>query len=199
MHADEAVATSGMGDTAVVDGIGGVGILVVQAAAHAGGARDRDRRLRGEARSREGARRERRGARATRRGLRDGRRSGSGRCTDGRGTDVFFELVGTTQTMNAGHPVPRQGRAGSCRPATPTSRSRSTRSSSSCPETVVRLHGRRDAARPAGRAHARGGGRADGARSRGRYPARRASTTRWTPCVETRRASGRQVLELTES
>ena len=48
MHATK-LSSLGVGDTAVVDGIGGVGILVVQAAAHAGRSRDRGGRLGGEA------------------------------------------------------------------------------------------------------------------------------------------------------
>jgi propanol-preferring alcohol dehydrogenase len=90
-----------LGDTAVIDGIGGVGILVVQAAAHAGArviaVGDSDEKL----------------ELAKAHGASDGvlvdtpesyetvpdRIRG---LTDGRGTDVFFELVGTTQTMNAG-------------------------------------------------------------------------------------------------
>ena len=90
-----------MGDTAVVDGIGGVGIIVVQAAAHAGArviaVGDSEDKL----------------DLAKTHGASDGvlvataddyetvpeRIRG---LTDGRGADVFFELVGTTQTMNAG-------------------------------------------------------------------------------------------------
>jgi alcohol dehydrogenase, propanol-preferring len=90
-----------LGDTAVVDGIGGVGILVVQAAAHAG------------ARVIAVADSEEKIALARSHGASDGilvdtpesyetvaeRVRG---VTGGRGVDVFFELVGTTQTMNAG-------------------------------------------------------------------------------------------------
>ncbi len=103
MTAMHATKLSGLrlGDTAVVDGIGGVGILVVQAAAHAG-ARviaigDSEEKL----------------ALATDHGATggvlvdtaDGYDTVADRIralTGGRGTDVFFELVGTTQTMNAG-------------------------------------------------------------------------------------------------
>ena len=90
-----------LGDTAVVNGIGGVGILVLQAAAHAG------------ARVIAVADSEEKIQLAKDHGASDGvlvdtpasyetvaeRIRG---LTDGRGTDVFFELVGTTQTMNAG-------------------------------------------------------------------------------------------------
>ena len=105
MTAMHATTLSGLrlGDTAVVDGIGGVGILVVQAAAHAGARVIAIARLRGEA----GARR-----RSTARptacsstqpdGYDDRRRARSASSRAAAGTDVFFELVGTTQTMNAG-------------------------------------------------------------------------------------------------
>jgi len=90
-----------LGDTAVVDGIGGVGITIVQAAAHAG-ARviaigDSDDKL----------------ELARQHGASDGVLVDTPESydtvpervralTDGRGTDVFFELVGTTRTMTAG-------------------------------------------------------------------------------------------------
>ena len=103
MTAMHAAKLSGLrlGDTAVVDGIGGVGILVVQAAANAGArviaVADSPEKLQ----------------LATDHGAADGllvdtpegyetlpdRVRG---ITDGRGTDVFFELVGTTATMSAG-------------------------------------------------------------------------------------------------
>jgi len=100
MHATK-LSDLRLGDTAVVDGIGGVGIIVVQAAAHAGArvvaVGDSEEKL----------------ELAKAHGASDGvlvdtpesyetvadRVRG---LTDGRGTDVFFELVGTTQTMNAG-------------------------------------------------------------------------------------------------
>ena len=90
-----------MGDTATIDGIGGVGILVVQAAARAGArviaVGDSEEKL----------------DLAKAHGASDGVLVASAedyetvpdrirQLTDGRGTDVFFELVGTTQTMNAG-------------------------------------------------------------------------------------------------
>jgi len=100
MHATK-LSDLRMGDTAVVDGIGGVGIIVVQAAAHAG-ARviaigDSDDKL----------------DLARQHGASDGVLVDTPESyetvpervraiTDGRGTDVFFELVGTTQTMTAG-------------------------------------------------------------------------------------------------
>src|SRR6476620_2677836 len=103
MTAMHATQLSGLrlGDTAVVNGIGGVGILVLQAAAHAG------------ARVIAVADSEEKIQLAKDHGASDGvlvdtpasyetvaeRIRG---LTDGRGTDVFFELVGTTQTMNAG-------------------------------------------------------------------------------------------------
>ena len=90
-----------IGDTAVVDGIGGVGILVVQAAAHAGArviaVGDSEEKL----------------DLAKDHGAADGVLVDTAESYDtvpdrirgltgGRGTDVFFELVGTTQTMTAG-------------------------------------------------------------------------------------------------
>jgi len=103
MTAMHATTLSGLrlGDTAVVDGIGGVGSLVVQAAAHAG------------ARVIAIADSEDKVALAKTLGASDGvlvdtpdgYETVAQRVRDltgGRGTDVFFELVGTTQTMNAG-------------------------------------------------------------------------------------------------
>jgi len=103
MTAMHATALSGLrlGDTAVVDGIGGVGSLVVQAAAHAG------------ARVIAIADSEEKIALAKELGASDGVLVDEPdsyetvaqrvrELTGGRGTDVFFELVGTTQTMNAG-------------------------------------------------------------------------------------------------
>jgi propanol-preferring alcohol dehydrogenase len=100
MHATR-LSNLRIGDTAVVDGIGGVGILVVQAAARAG-ARvialgDSDEKL----------------ELAKTHGAVDGILVDTAErydtvpdrvreLTGGRGTDVFFELVGTTQTMTAG-------------------------------------------------------------------------------------------------
>ena len=90
-----------LADTAVVNGIGGVGILVVQAAAHAGArvlaVADSDAKL----------------ELAKEHGASDGvvvdtpdaYESLPARIralTNGRGVDVFFELVGTTATMTAG-------------------------------------------------------------------------------------------------
>jgi propanol-preferring alcohol dehydrogenase len=100
MHATK-LSNLRLGDTAVVDGIGGVGILVVQAAAHAGArvfaVADSEAKLQ----------------------LAKGHGAAGGvvvdvpegyenlpdelrALTDGRGTDVFFELVGTTASMTAG-------------------------------------------------------------------------------------------------
>jgi propanol-preferring alcohol dehydrogenase len=90
-----------LGETAVVDGIGGVGILVVQAARHAGARviavadSDEKRQL------------------AISHGAAEGVVIGGAddyaslpeavrEITAGRGTDVFFELVGTTDSMTAG-------------------------------------------------------------------------------------------------
>ena len=103
MTAMHATKLSGLrlGDTAVVDGIGGVGILVVQAAAHAGArviaVADSPEKLQlakdhGAA---EGLLIDTPEGYET---LADGVRG----LTDGRGTDVFFELVGTTASMTAG-------------------------------------------------------------------------------------------------
>jgi len=103
MTAIHATKLSGLrlGDTAAVDGIGGVGILVAQAAARAG-ARviaigDSEDKL----------------DLAKTHGADDGVLVDTPESyetvperlralTEGRGVDVFFELVGTTQTMNAG-------------------------------------------------------------------------------------------------
>lgn len=100
MHATK-VSNLRIGDTAVVDGIGGVGILVVQAAAHAGArviaVADAEEKLQ----------------LARDHGASDGLlvptpeayedlAGGVRGLTDGRGTDVFFELVGTTGSMAAG-------------------------------------------------------------------------------------------------
>jgi len=103
MTAMHATKLSGLrlGDTAVVDGIGGVGILVVQAAAHAG------------ARVLAIADSEDKVALAKEYGATDGVLVDTPESYDtvperirgltaGRGTDVFFELVGTTKTMTAG-------------------------------------------------------------------------------------------------
>lgn len=90
-----------MGDTATVDGIGGVGILVVQAAAHAG------------ARVIAVADTEEKIQLAKDHGASDGVLVSTADdydtvpqrirdLTGGRGTDVFFELVGTTGSMTAG-------------------------------------------------------------------------------------------------
>lgn len=103
MTAMHATKLSGLrlGDTAVVDGIGGVGILVAQAAAHAGARviaiADSEEKL----------------ALAEQHGAPDGVLVDTAESYDtvperiraltgGRGTDVFFELVGTTRTMTAG-------------------------------------------------------------------------------------------------
>lgn len=103
MTAMHATKLSGLrlGDTAVVDGIGGVGILVAQAAAHAGARviaiADSEDKL----------------ALAEQHGALDGVLVDTAESYDtvperiraltgGRGTDVFFELVGTTRTMTAG-------------------------------------------------------------------------------------------------
>jgi propanol-preferring alcohol dehydrogenase len=103
MTAIHATKLSGirLGDTAAVDGIGGVGILVAQAAGRAG-ARviaigDSEEKL----------------DLAKDHGARDGVLVDTPESyetvpervralTDGRGVDVFFELVGTTKTMTAG-------------------------------------------------------------------------------------------------
>jgi alcohol dehydrogenase, propanol-preferring len=103
MTAVHAVRLSGigLGDTAVVDGIGGVGIMVVQAARTAGAlviaVADTEEKLQLA---------QEHGAAA---GLLvpdadgyDGLPERVRAETSGRGADVFFELVGTTQTMTAG-------------------------------------------------------------------------------------------------
>jgi alcohol dehydrogenase, propanol-preferring len=103
MTAVHAARLSGLrlGQTAVVDGIGGVGILMVQAAAHAGArviavADSAEKlqfaRARGAADGVVAARPEDYGALPT--AVRE--------LTGGRGADVFFELVGSTDSMTAG-------------------------------------------------------------------------------------------------
>ena len=103
MTAMHATKLSGLrlGDTAVVDGIGGVGILVVQAAAHAGarviaiGDSEDKLSLAADHGASDGVLVD----------TADGYDTVADRIralTGGRGTDVFFELVGTTQTMTAG-------------------------------------------------------------------------------------------------
>jgi alcohol dehydrogenase, propanol-preferring len=103
MTAMHATKLSGLriGDTAVIDGVGGVGILVIQAAAYAGArviaVGDSEAKL-------ELARDH--GANdtllvETPEGY-DGLPERIRGLTGGRGTDVFFELVGTTRTMTAG-------------------------------------------------------------------------------------------------
>jgi propanol-preferring alcohol dehydrogenase len=103
MTAVHATKLSGLrlGDTAVVDGIGGVGILVVQAA-RAAGARViavADSAEKGDLALAHGAGDEVIVAEAA------GYERLPGRVrelTGGRGADVFYELVGTTDTMTAG-------------------------------------------------------------------------------------------------
>jgi propanol-preferring alcohol dehydrogenase len=100
MHAAK-LSNLRMGDVAVVDGIGGVGVIVVQAAAHAGAhviaVADSEEKIQ----------------LAKDHGARDGVLVDSPESyetmpervralTNGRGTDVFFELVGTTGSMTAG-------------------------------------------------------------------------------------------------
>jgi propanol-preferring alcohol dehydrogenase len=90
-----------LGETAVVDGIGGVGILVTQAAAHAGGrvfaVADSEAKLQ--------LARDHGAAGGVVVDTPEGYEELPKRLrelTDGRGTDVFFELVGTTASMTAG-------------------------------------------------------------------------------------------------
>jgi propanol-preferring alcohol dehydrogenase len=103
MTAMHATKLSGLrlGDTAVVDGIGGVGVLVAQAAARAG-ARviaigDSQEKL--DLAKAHGAAE---GVLVDTPESYDTVAERIRALTDGRGTDVFFELVGTTQTMTAG-------------------------------------------------------------------------------------------------
>jgi len=100
MHATK-LSNLRLADTAVVDGIGGVGVLVVQAAAHAGArviavadSEDKLQLARDHGAS-DGLLVETPEAYE---GLAEGVRG----LTGGRGTDVFFELVGTTASMTAG-------------------------------------------------------------------------------------------------
>jgi propanol-preferring alcohol dehydrogenase len=103
MTAMHATRLSGLrlGDTAVVNGIGGVGVLVVQAAAHAGarviaiGDSEEKIELAKAQGASDGVLVDTPESYAT---VPDRIRA----ITGGRGTDVFYELVGTTQTMNAG-------------------------------------------------------------------------------------------------
>ncbi len=102
MTAMHATKLSGLrlGDTAVVDGIGGVGVIVVQAAAHAGArvlaVADSAEKL--ELAKSHGAAG---GVVLGEKGYESVADELRG-LTDGRGTDVFFELVGTTASMLAG-------------------------------------------------------------------------------------------------
>ena len=100
MHATK-LSNLRLGDTATIDGVGGVGILVIQAAAHAGARviaiADAEEKL--ELAKEYGAHdgvlvETAEGYDEVPQRIRD--------LTGGRGTDVFFELVGTTRTMNAG-------------------------------------------------------------------------------------------------
>ena len=100
MHATK-LSNLRLADTAVVDGIGGVGVLVVQAAVHAGArviavadSEDKLQLARDHGAS-DGLLVETPEAYE---GLAEGVRG----LTGGRGTDVFFELVGTTASMTAG-------------------------------------------------------------------------------------------------
>jgi propanol-preferring alcohol dehydrogenase len=99
MHATK-LSSLRLGDTAVVDGIGGVGVLVVQAAAHAGArvlaiADSAEKLELAESHGADGGVvLDDRGYEAVPEALRS--------LTGGRGTDVFFELVGTTASMTAG-------------------------------------------------------------------------------------------------
>ena len=100
MHATK-LSNLRIGDTAVVDGIGGVGILVVQAAAHAGArviavadSQDKLQLARDHGASE--------GLLVDTPEAYDGLPTGVRGLTGGRGTDVFFELVGTTRSMAAG-------------------------------------------------------------------------------------------------
>jgi alcohol dehydrogenase, propanol-preferring len=103
MTAMHAAKLSGlrMGDTAVVDGIGGVGIVVAQAAAYAGARviaiADSEEKI--ELAKSYGA------TDGVLVGETDGYETVADRVralTAGRGADVFFELVGTTGSMTAG-------------------------------------------------------------------------------------------------
>jgi alcohol dehydrogenase, propanol-preferring len=100
MHATK-LSNLRLGETAVVDGVGGVGILVAQAAAHAGGrvlvVADSEAKvqLAKDHGAADGVVVDTPGGYE---GLPDRLRA----LTDGRGTDVFFELVGTTASMTAG-------------------------------------------------------------------------------------------------
>ena len=102
MTAMHATKLSGLrlGDTAVVDGIGGVGVIVVQAAAHAGArvlaiADSAEKLELAKSHGADG------GVVLGEKGYESVADELRG-LTDGRGTDVFFELVGTTASMLAG-------------------------------------------------------------------------------------------------
>jgi propanol-preferring alcohol dehydrogenase len=100
MHATR-LSNLRLGETAVVDGIGGVGIVVVQAAAHAGArvlaVADSDEKLQlAKEYGADG------GVLVDAPESYDAVPDRIRSMTDGRGTDVFFELVGTTRTMAAG-------------------------------------------------------------------------------------------------
>ena len=100
MHATK-LSNLRLADTAVVDGIGGVGVLVVQAAAHAGArviavadSEDKLQLARDHGASD--------GLLVDTPEAYEGLAEGVRGLTGGRGTDVFFELVGTTASMTAG-------------------------------------------------------------------------------------------------
>ena len=100
MHATK-LSNLRLADTAVVDGIGGVGVLVVQAAVHAGArviavadSEDKLQLARDHGASD--------GLLVDTPEAYEGLAEGVRGLTGGRGTDVFFELVGTTASMTAG-------------------------------------------------------------------------------------------------
>ena len=109
--------------------------------------------------------------------------------TGGRGTDVFFELVGTTQTMTAG--IRSLAKGGRFVSTGYTDQSIDIHPIEFIlPETSLDLDRRRDAAGPAGRARAVRG-RRDDRPDRRPVPAWRASTTRSARCANARCSAAR--------
>ena len=192
MTAMHATKLSGLrlGDTAVVDGIGGVGILVVQAAAHAGARVIAVGGLRGQAGAR-GATTEptRRASSSTRaEGYDDGRRRGPRAHGRPRHRRVL-RAGGDDADDDRGHPLPREGRPVRLdRLHGPVDRHPPDRVHPA--RDLVDLDRRRDAAGPAGRDGPVRGGRDDASRS----PAGtrwRASTTRSARCASARCSAAR--------
>ena len=188
MHATK-LSDLRLGDTAVVDGIGGVGILVVQAAAHAGArviaVGDSEEKLQLAQRPR----RERRRPGRHRRRLRRRSPTGSAGSPAAAAPTCSSSWWGRRSIDDGGHPLARQGRAVRLdRLHRPADRDPPDRVHPA--GDVVHLDRRGDPAGPAGRAGAGRGRRDDACRS----PAVtrwRASTTRSARCASARCSAAR--------